>query len=345
VRIGVVGAGIVGLATAHELLRRGHDVRCYEAAAPMAARSVGDTRIFRLAHQRPELVAWADRARSAWADWSAAAGHRLVGGEGAVVGGDVEDRAAAMAAAGVPFEITDRCPELPADDPGGPFLRDPAGGVIRAGRTGRFLLDRVGGALVGAGVDRVRTVGGRVELGSAAGTERFDAAVLAAGAGTAALAAQVGIAVPAERAHHARFTFGLRDPDRVPPAWIDRSGRWRSGFTSYAHLVGPGRWAIGGHLAGLDESWEAGREVVTRRSREVVTAYVEEYVTGARPEVLDTVHCTFPPGLGDGVPAAVAGPVVAVWGDNLFKFAPVLGAALAVAALDRELPAELRAAG
>jgi sarcosine oxidase len=68
-------------------------------------------------------------------------------------------------------------------------------------------------------------------------------------------------------------------------------------------------------------------------------------VTGARPEVLGTVHCTFPPGLGDGVPAAVAGPVVAVWGDNLFKFAPVLGAALAAAAIDRELPPDLRAAG
>jgi sarcosine oxidase len=57
--------------------------------------------------------------------------------------------------------------------------------------------------------------------------------------------------------------------------------------------------------------------------------------------VVDTVYCDFPPGLGDGVATAAAGSVVAVWGDNLFKFAPVIGAALARAAVDGGLPAEL----
>ncbi|WP_214401924.1 FAD-dependent oxidoreductase [Pseudonocardia lacus] len=343
-RIAVIGAGVVGLATAAELLVRGHDVGCYESGAPMAARSVGDTRIFRLAHQRPELVEWAARARERWSAWGERAGRPLVGDEGTVVSGDIDAWAAAMSAAGAPFEVTDAPPALPAAAAGGPFLRDPTGGVVRAADTGRFLLDVVGPALIGETVEELRPVGGVVEVASATRTATFDAVVVAAGTGTPALAAQVGVAVPDALVHHTRFTFALRDPGAVPPAWIDRSGSWRPGFGSYGHLVGPGRWAIGAHSDQLDESWESGREAVELRSRELVTAYVAEHVTGALPEVVETVYCASPPGLGDGVRAAVAGAVVVVWGDNLFKFAPVLGPALADAALDREVPAQLRAA-
>jgi sarcosine oxidase len=350
VRIGVVGAGITGLATAFELLRRGHEVRCYEAATPMAARSVGDTRIFRLAHQRPELVEWAVRARAGWTAWSAAAGSPLVGSEGTVVGGDVDLWAAAMAAAGAPHRVTEERPGLPAPQAGGPFLLDPGGGVIRAAGTGRFLLERVRAAVVPRQVDRVEVDGGRAVLVTTDGAEGFDAeefdsVVLAAGAGTAVLAEQVGIAVPAAQHHHVRFTFPLRDPDRVPPCWIDRSGAWRAGFGSYAHLAGPGRWAIGGHHPDLDETWPAGREAVTDGSRELVTAYVAEHVTGAVPEPVDSVHCAYPPGLGDGVGAGRSAAVLAVWGDNLFKLAPVLAEVLADAAVDRSLPADLLAVG
>jgi len=237
--------------------------------------------------------------------------------------------------------VTDEPPELPAPRAGGPFLLDPGGGVIRAAATGRFLLERVRAAVVPHAVDRVQIAGGRVELGTPAGT--FDSVVLAAGAGTPALAAQVGIAVPAAQHHHARFTFPLRDPDRTPPCWIDRSGAWRPGFGSYAHLAAPGRWAVGGHHPDLDESWAAGREPVTERSRELVTAYVAEHVTQAVPTPVDTVYCAYPAGLGDGVGAARSGPVLAVWGDNLFKLAPVLAGVLADAAVERSLPAGLLA--
>jgi sarcosine oxidase len=346
VRIGVVGAGITGLATAFELLARGHEVRCFEAATPMAARSVGDTRIFRLAHRRPELVDWAVRARTGWAAWSAAAGSALVGTEGTVISGDVGEWAAAMAAAGAPHTVTDQRPELPAPRAGGPFLLDPGGGVIRAAATGRFLLERVRAAVVPRRVEEVRIVGERAELATAGGAEGFDSVVLAAGAGTAALAGPVGIEVPAAQHHHARFTFPLRDPAAAPPpCWIDRSGSWRAGFRSYGHLAAPGYWAVGGHDPDLDESWAAGREAVTERSRELVTTYVAEYVTGVVPTRVDTVYCAFPPGLGDGVGAGRSGPVLAVWGDNLFKLAPVLAAVLADAAVGRSLPADLLGVG
>lgn len=327
-RVAVVGAGITGLATAYELVRAGHEVRCFEAGSPMAARSVGDTRIFRLAHTDPSLVSLAAEARAGWDAWSAAAGQPLVGREGTVVSGDVAARASAMAAAGAPHAVVDERPSLPAPGAVGPFLVDPSGGVIRARAAGEFL--RAGVPVVAS---RVLAVAPDGLVTAASGEERFDAVVLAAGAGTAALAAGCGIDVPAEQAHHARFTFPLRDPAAAPPAWIDRSGGWRAGFTSYGHLVRPGFWAIGGHPPDLDESWATGREAVTAASRKAVLGYVTEHVTDLRPEVVETVYCTFPPGLGDGVHTASAGRVSAVWGDNLFKFAPVIGRMVAAATI------------
>lgn len=342
-RIAVIGAGITGLSVTYELLRGGHDVRCYETAAPMAARSTGDTRIFRFAHQRPELVEWAMRARPAWEAWSAEAGVQLVGTEGTVVGGAIEAYAEAMAVAGAPHRITDEPPPVPAGAPAGPFLVDLGGGVVRAAATGRFLLDRVGGAVVGGAVTAIEADGTR--LITAAGAETFDSVVIAAGTGTPALAAQVGIELSAELIHHARFTFPLRDPEAVPPCWIDVSDGWRPGFTTYGHLAGPGRWALGGYLGDDEVRWANGREAVTEQSRQVLRSYVAEYATGAVPEPGESVYCSVTPGLGDGLSAIRTGRVLALWGDNLFKFAPVLGTAVAQAAAELSVPAQLDAVG
>ena len=190
----------------------------------------------------------------------------------------------------------------------------------------------------------VRHGGGRAQLDTPSRSEVFDSVVICAGAGTAALAGQVDIEVPDDPVHHTRFTFPLRDPGQAPPAWIDQSGQWRAGFGSYGHLTEPGRWAIGGHLAELDHARGVDRASTLARSQEVVSAYVEEFVTGAVPEVVDSISCTFPRDLGDGVSTAQAGPVLAVWGDNLFKFAPVLADVLATAAINHAIPADLRAA-
>jgi sarcosine oxidase len=328
-RIGVIGAGITGLSVTYELLRGGHEVRCYETGTPMAARSTGDTRIFRFAHQRPDLVEWAMRARPAWDDWSATAGERLVGDEGTVVSGEIESYAEAMAAAGAPHRITDDAPPVPAGTPEGPFLVDLGGGVVRAAATGRFLLGRVGDAVAESAVIALEPADDGVRVVSADGAESFDSVVVAAGAGTPALAAQVGIELSAELIHHARFTFPLREPDAVPPCWIDLSGAWRPGYTTYGHLAGPGRWAIGGYLGDDEVRWDRGREAVTEQSRQVLIGYVAEHVTGAVPEPDESVYCSVTPGLGDGLAVFRAGRVLALWGDNLFKFAPVLGADVA----------------
>ncbi len=279
-RTAVIGAGVTGLAVTDELLRRGHDVRCFEAATPMAARSTGGTRIFRLAHRRPELVAWAMEARHLWDHWSAEAGEHLVGTEGTVVSGDLVPWAEAMTVAGAPHAISDEAPPLPADAAEGPFLLDPAGGAIRAAATGRFVLARSGrgGAAVATGtaVTAIAVDGAAARLTTTAGEETFDSVVVTAGAGTAGLVAPLGIDVPARLVHHARFTFPLRDAAATPPCWLEGAEAWRPGFTTYQHLAAPGEWAVGGHFPYEDARAERGAEAVTELSRDVVARYAAE---------------------------------------------------------------------
>jgi sarcosine oxidase len=335
-RIGVIGAGVVGLAVTYELERGGHEVRCFEAENPMAARSSGETRIFRLAHTRPALVEWAARARSGWQTWSELAGVRLVGSQGTVVSGDIEEMVEALAAAGATYRVSDDPPPvLPARDPVGPFLIDSAGGAIQAAATGRFLIRSIGERVTRAAVTAIELRGESAVIVTADESWQCDSVVVAAGAATPALAEQVDIQVPDALVHHAR------DMQARPPCWIDRTDAWRPGLRTYAHLAGPRQWAVGGHLPLEQTHGDLDRDAVIEFSRDIVTQYVADYVTGAVPDVVETVYCTFTAGLGDGVSAGRAGPVLAIWGDNLFKFAPRLGEVFARAATDLSVPAEL----
>lgn len=328
-RVAVVGAGVVGLSIVYSLRARGFSVTCLDAGAPMAARSTGSSRIFRLAHGDPELVRYARTAGEIFADWSRRAGTPLVRTSGVVVTGDTcAEWAAAMASAGAEHTWHQEPPDplgLPVAGLPGPALVDPAGGVIDVPATGRFLLDAVGDAVHTARVDRVEPRGDTAILHTSNSPLETDRVLLAAGAGTAELAAGCGIDVPADRAHHARFTFRLLDPDAAPPCWLNKSG----GLTTYQQQSGAGRWSVGAELSPAESAWERGREAVTARSRELVTEYVRDELRGVGTEIVEVVYCDFPPGLGDGIHVASSGPVTAVWGDNLFKHAPAIGAALA----------------
>ncbi|SHN45812.1 FAD-dependent oxidoreductase [Cryptosporangium aurantiacum] len=353
-RIGVIGAGIVGLSTAYALRRYPVSVRCYESGAPMGGRSRGGTRIFRLAHGTPALVRYAARARTGWRRWERTAGRTLVGAESTVVSGvGADEWYAAMRSAGVRCglyaDVAD-VPGLPAR-PGtpGPFLVDPAGGVIRAEATGEFLTAAVRRSVHVDAVRRITVHGDTATIHSTGGSWQCDSVLIAAGTGTAALAAPLGLPVPAALEHHVRFTFPLvatagPDGGALPPprCWIERSGAWKDGFTTYGHLAAPGQWAIGGHLPEEDTAWEIGPDEARRRAEPVVTGYVAEFLGDVvDPTPVDTVYCAVTPELGDGIQVARAGPVLAVWGENLFKFAPALGADLAAAVASRGLPDDL----
>lgn len=333
----MVGGGVVGMSAVAAMLNAGHDAVCYEPGPVMGERSAGSTRIFRLAHADPKLVRVAQAAKDRFERWSAEAGRPMLVEGGCVITGiDAADRAAAMAAAGADYELigtgSDRL-RIPVVDAPTVALLDIGGGVVDVDAVRDHLTAKAGHAVVhepvfaldisAASAGIVTTAGGMVE---------FDAVVLAAGASTSHLAAQVGIYTPPLLAHHVRFTFAVDGAGWQ--SWIDKPA---DGLSTYQHEAGPGRWAVGGQVDPAEVAWERGRELAVAASRRVIADYAARHLT-VRPEIVDSLYCTTVPNLGDGVEFRRNGPCLAVYGDNLMKFAPVLGEALAEAAVSGTTP-------
>lgn len=333
----MIGGGVVGLSTTLALVELGADVTCYERGDPMGGRSAGETRIFRLAHAYPDMVDLAARARQAFTGWSERAGVPMIEDVGTVVtGADIDGWVAAMAAAGAGHEVVEAGSpllRLPTDRFAGPALVDPAGGVIRVDRVTAFLTAAVGSRVRRAhvyGLEETGTV--RAESGS----EAFDAVVLCAGAGTSPLAATAGIYTPPALEHHVRFSFPVRPGAPGPlQCWIDKGEP-----STYQHTSHPGTWTVGAHVAGPAVAWEAGPEAAERASRDVVTDYVARHLPAIEPRVVGRLYCAHNPDLGDGFRFPRRGRILAVYGENLFKFAPLLGTMIARAVADGTTPTE-----
>jgi sarcosine oxidase len=335
--VAVVGGGIVGLAAADALARRGADVVVLERSTPGSGQSAGAARGFRHLHATAAQIADAVRARAGWDAWSARAGEPLVGEEGALrLGGDVAADAARLRAAGVEAEVVERAGDrLPAlRDDAGPLLWDPRGGAIRARRAIEWLC-----AELGDRVRRTEVLGvGPGRLATTDGPLRCRHVVLCAGAGTERLWPHVAM----RRVVHLRVTFA------APPAsstgswaaatWADRSGRF--GALTYGVADGPGRFALG--LAELDaqpaatdpaaDVIEPGLDLEAVRAR--VHAYARSAFPGLGPPLEEVVRLlTVLPGDDEDAYLIDRRQGMSVLaGHNLFKLAPLLGEALAGAA-------------
>ncbi|GIM89915.1 FAD-dependent oxidoreductase [Paractinoplanes toevensis] len=342
-KVAVIGGGVVGLSATAALLRRGADVRCYEPGEPMGERSAGDTRIFRLAHIHPDMVVLADQSRALFGEWSERAGAALVDQVGTVVSGAEAGRwANAMAAAGAAHEMVEAGSpllRLPARDFAGPALVDPAGGVIRVDRIRAFLVGEVGNRLRQARADALDETDSGVRVTAGTDSDTFDAAVICAGAGTSALAAGAGIETPSALEHHLRVSFPIR-PDAPAPlqCWITEPADGLLG--TYQHQAGPGSWAVGGDVDPALVTWAGGRQAAEQASLAAVTAHVAEHLPFVEPRPIGRVYCAHNPDLGDGLRFARRGRMLVTYGENLMKFAPLLGETLARAALDGSTPAD-----
>ncbi len=336
-RIAVVGAGVVGLSTTASLVRSGADVVCFEAAgAVMGERSAGSSRIFRLAHTAPDLVRYAEAAGAGFDAWASRSGTPMLDVSGCVVSGiDAADRARAMAEAGVRHDLVDDTSGLgvPARSVAGPALVDRGGGVVDVDAVRRHLLAEAGRVVRH---ERVRFVD-EGTVSTADGIHAADVVVLAAGADTPGLAAPAGIDLPSALEHHVRFTFALPADAGPTPAWIDHPA---DGLSTYQHRTGPGRWSVGATLDPELVAWANGRDAAEAASEKALLDYARERLTVA-PAVVDRLYCTHAPDTGDGIVFRRSGPVLAVYGENLMKFAPMLGETLAAAALDGSTPADL----
>ena len=335
VKVAVVGAGVVGLAAAHALGRRGCSVTTFDPEPPGSGQSFGRVRAFRIAHPSVYGVGLAVQSRALWREWEDQWSEPLIRCDGLLISDpDREVWAAAMAEVGQPSRFPSReqvgtlCPLVDASlldlDS---LVFDPQAGAIDARATIDWLLAINGDhdwTLIPEHVIRVigDTDGPAVVV--TAGAERsFDAVVVAAGAGTEALAAGLGLhldTVPQQR------TWATMRPRTALPA----SAMWMSMLSG--HRYGWAQLGPDGVVA-LSGDWSSNDPTDTSAgSLSAAVDYAESLMpvldpATAKPQEMLVAPVTVP----DGKPFAIStvGPVTLVEGNQLFKFAPLLGRMLA----------------
>jgi sarcosine oxidase len=134
----VIGAGLLGLAAARSLHRRGHEVLVLEQASVghPASGSRGEARIFRFGYEDIAYVEMAIAALDEWRALERESGRKLVVETGQLTFGDDGALAGALAGAGAPFELLTASEvgvRFPAVAPPGAAVFEPRSGVLLAG--------------------------------------------------------------------------------------------------------------------------------------------------------------------------------------------------------------------
>jgi sarcosine oxidase len=140
VKVAVIGAGVMGLATGWALRRRGVEATVYEqfAVGNQRGSSHGRSRIFRLAYAEPEYVRLAQEAMGLWRELEAESGETLLELYGLVeiVQTLEESTAHTLEACGVRWERLDGAEaerRYPIRVPDGSFVVvQPEAGIVRA---------------------------------------------------------------------------------------------------------------------------------------------------------------------------------------------------------------------
>jgi len=349
VDVAVVGAGLLGSATARALAARGVPAVLLEQFGPGHARgsSHGATRIFRLSYPDPGYVRMAVSALEAWARLQDDAGEQLLiktGGLDAGPGASLCGRA--LAGCGVDHtwlpagEVRERFPGI-ATRPGERVLFQPDSGVCLAGRTVaalQRLAERDGVPLrAHTPVLSIEARGDRALLRTPAGELSAKVAVIAAGPWserllTGAVARAPRLAVTLQQVRY----FRPNDAGAGAwPTWIEWSDMeliWYAvpmvgdapGVKVAAHIPGRAVDPADGPFDEIDPA-EDGR----------AAEYVRARLPGLEPARLGPETCLYTMTADEDFVLDREGPVVVGAGcsGHAFKFGPLLGEMLADLAL------------
>jgi len=340
----VVGGGVMGLATAWELTRRGHRPLVLErfARGHREGASHGATRNFNNAYAEEHYLDLLARARDGWDALGEVEGapllclHGLVTHGGVPLGG-IRPR---LLARGLPADLLSprdavrRWPGMRVD---GDALWSSDAGVVRASAAlAEFerRVDAAGGEVRWeTPVTGIRESDGRVEVDLADGTRvHAGTVVVTVGAWSAALLPGIGLpplTVTEETPAH--FL------PRVPTAW-----------PSFNHYVSPERYPatvygmptpgegvkVGFHLVGDVVDPDARPHRPTRQRE--LAAYVRGWMPGLDPETAVPISCTYTSTADGAFVLDRRGRIVvgAGFSGHGFKFATGVGATLADLALD-----------
>jgi sarcosine oxidase len=344
VDVAVVGAGVIGSATARVLAARGVSAVLLEQFDPGHARgsSHGATRIFRLAYPDAGYVRMALAAQRSWVRLQADAGEVLLVRTGGLdAGPGAAGCAAALAGCGVAHawleagELRARFPGVAAA-PGERMLFQPDAGVCLAGRAVAALqrLAARGGVPL-----RARTTVAGVEpredhvvLRTSGGDLTARVAVLAAGPWLGRLLPEAGGAPARLTATLQRVRyFTPRDPAHRWPTLIDWSPAGAGWYAVPAAGGAPGV-KVASHLAGPAVSPDDGPfAAVSPAAEQEAAAYVRQRLPGLGPAGLAPETCLYTMTADEDFVLDRLGPVVVGGGcsGHAFKFGPLLGEMLA----------------
>lgn len=323
----MVGAGVMGLATARALAQAGRDVVVCEQFAVGHERgsSHGASRIVRLSYPDARWVRLAQRAYPLWRELETECGRRLLALHGTLDLGDWEANRSSLATCGEPFEVLDAAEigrRFPIRaDGSGLYQRD--GGIVHADLALRALREgtlAAGGQLrEGSRVDSIEEDGETV----VAGEVRAKVAVVTAGAWAPAL-----VGVDATPTRETTSYFYSEEP---LPSVIDTTVGPELGYALVAPAVG---LKAGLHQSGPavdpDEPDECDEQAVDR-----TTEWVARRFPGAGG-LVRTETCFYTTRADDEFLLERRGRLVvgSACSGHGFKFAPVIGAQLAALAVE-----------
>jgi sarcosine oxidase len=349
----VVGAGLLGLATARALRARGRDVVVFERAEVGNADggSHGNARIFRFGYPDPGYVAMARLARETWRELESACGRQLLFPTAQLSFGDrLDDLRRAMSQAGAPCEL------LPAAEAAarfggirvaGPCVYEPESCVIAADAALAALAAEVPGLRTRAPVTGIGTAGGEAVVHTGAGSVTARAAIVCAGPWSRALLAGTALTPPTTPTlEQVAYVAPARAQATAPPIFIDYRDRSRYGLpvpgsTLYKvglHPSGPpgspgraGPVTVPGEIAGR-------REDEDPRLRAELIALVEDHLPGYGPTPAAVQRCVYDNTPDEDFVIDRDGPLVVGCGTSGhgFKFGPLLGEWLADLATGRD---------
>lgn len=353
-KVGVVGAGILGLSTARALEDRGIECEVFEPGAPGGAQSRGQVHAVAFADPDPEVAGMKAESLKVWRRWEKELGIELFSQRGMVLfGGEAADTLRSPETLSGSGMIKVPGPELGTFLPTAgaapdEALLDRTGGALWGQRTVGFLLKELDGPVIPREVSGIEVLpDGRAAITAGEIRREYDAAVVCAGASTKRLASGVGVSIPMAEATRGYATFHLRS---------GLAGRRLAGFTG-----GPDRdgCAHGAPMRDnlryrvtLDREIESragqtfGPETTQELGREL-DEWVETVMPGLEPHGVqlglsrlarlswDGAHRT-------GIGIWQQGPVLFPAGSPIFASAPRLGEILAGCAEGGPVPLKLR---
>lgn len=352
--IAVVGAGLMGAATAWQLARRGHEVTLIEAydIGHRNGSSHGTSRIFRRAYADPLYVGLTGQAYEQWReleDDSSTPLLRLTGGLDLGEGRDPEGLAAVLGAAGVPYELlgaeaaSERWPHIRF---AGPALYHPDAGVADADETVaacvRRAIEHGADALIGVRVTGIDVLGeGKVRVYTDDGREiAAETVVIAAGPWLPEFRLPFPLP-PLAVTQQQVFHFRQREPSVRWPILVSKD-RDMQVFGLPSGGDGGPRPAVkvAEHDRGTPTTAATRSRVVDPDSRARVSAFVRDRLPGLDPTPVAEATCLYTTTPDENFVLDRLGPFVVAspCSGHGAKFAPLIGAMAADLATGRGEP-------